>query len=98
MGHLVNFGQSSGPAAPLAMARLATRSLTVSRPIVFHYLADDARRADMANAVFAALADGTLSVETGRVLPLREAAEAHALLESRAVTGPIVLVPEPADA
>jgi NADPH2:quinone reductase len=98
LGHLVAFGQSSGPAAPLPMARLAARSLTVTRPIVFHFLADPAARAEMARTAFAALADGTLSVETGRVLPLREAAAAHALLESRTVAGPIVLVPDATDA
>lgn len=96
-GHLVAFGQSSGPPAPLPMTRLATRSLTVSRPIVFHHLADPTVRAAMARAAFAALEDGTLSVETGRVLPLRAAAAAHELLESRTVAGPIVLVPDPAD-
>lgn len=32
LGHLVCFGQSSGPPAPLPMARLAARSLTVTRP------------------------------------------------------------------
>lgn len=96
-GHLVSFGQSSGPAAPLTMARLAARSLTVSRPIVFHFLADPPMRAEMARATFAALADGTLTIETGRVLPLREAAAAHELLESRTVAGPIVLVPDAAD-
>lgn len=98
LGHLVCFGQSSGPPAPLPMARLATRSLTVSRPIVFHHLADPATRAEMTRTAFAALADGTLSVETGRVLPLREAAAAHELLESRTVAGPIVLVPDATDA
>lgn len=97
-GHLVAFGQSSGPAAPLPMARLATRSLTVSRPIVFHFLADAAVRAEMARAAFAALADGTLTIETGRALPLHDAAAAHELLESRTVAGPIVLVPDPTEA
>ena len=52
----------------------------------------------MAGAAFAALARGNLTVPTARVLPLRDAAEAHALLESRTVAGPVVLVPEPADA
>jgi NADPH2:quinone reductase len=98
LGHLVSFGQSSGPVSPLPMTRLAARSLTVSRPIVFHFLADPEARAEMARTAFAALADGTLSVETGRVLPLREAAAAHELLESRALAGPIVLVPDAADA
>jgi NADPH2:quinone reductase len=32
-GHLVNFGQSSGPMPPIALSRLAMGSHTVSRPI-----------------------------------------------------------------
>ncbi|MFN8621851.1 MAG: quinone oxidoreductase [Chloroflexota bacterium] len=98
LGHLVNFGQSSGPPAPLPMARLATRSLTVTRPMVFHWFQPRSRYREMAAAAFAALADGTLTAEVGRSLPLREAAAAHALLESRTVAGPVVLVPEPTDA
>ena len=37
-GHLVNFGQSSGPINPIEMSSLAKKSLTVTRPILFHYL------------------------------------------------------------
>ncbi len=98
LGHLVSFGQSSGPPAPLAMARLATRSLGVSRPILFHYLADAARQRAMAASVLGAFADGTLRLEPGRTFPLADAAGAHALLESRAADGALVLVPAVADA
>ncbi|MEA3259755.1 MAG: quinone oxidoreductase [Pseudomonadota bacterium] len=44
-GHLVNFGQSSGPVEPLAMPRLAAGSFTVVRPMLGHYTADPADRA-----------------------------------------------------
>ena len=39
-GHLINFGQSSGSANPMLMSTLASKSLTVSRPILFHYIAN----------------------------------------------------------
>ena len=65
------------------MTQLAAKSLTVSRPIVFHYLQEPTRMHDMARSLFAALADGTLRAESGQSFPLAEAAQAHAALESR---------------
>lgn len=92
-GHLVNFGQSAGPVAPLSMPQLAARSTSVSRPIIFHALADRDRQQRMADELFAAFSDGILTATPGRPFPLREAAAAHTLLESRTVIGPIILIP-----
>ena len=36
-GHLVSFGQAAGPVGPQDVDRLASRSLTVSRPNYAHY-------------------------------------------------------------
>ena len=92
-GHLVNFGQSSGPVEPLAMPRLATASASVTRPMIFHYTADTARLREMARNLFDAFAEGVLTAEPGQAFPLAAAGEAHALLESRSATGPLVLIP-----
>jgi NADPH2:quinone reductase len=92
-GHLVNFGQASGPVDPITMAQLAAKSLTVSRPIVFHYLEEPARMLEMARSLFAALADGTLKAVPGQIFPLSAAAQAHAALESRTILSPLILVP-----
>ncbi|MFI6316327.1 zinc-binding alcohol dehydrogenase family protein [Nonomuraea sp. NPDC050556] len=43
--------------------------------------------------VFARLADGRTKAAVGLTLPLADAAEAHRLVESRGVTGKIVLIP-----
>lgn len=96
-GHLVNFGQSSGPVPPFAVARLSPKSASITRPLVFHYLADPTRRAEMAANLFDVLAAGVVTPEVARTLPLADAGAAHALLESRDVAGPIVLLPEDAD-
>lgn len=37
-GKLVNFGQSSGTIAPVDVANLASKSLTLTRPVIFHYI------------------------------------------------------------
>lgn len=93
LGHLVSFGQSSGPADPVAMATLALRSLTVSRPVVFHYLAERARLEEAATALFEALAAGTVAAEIAGSFPLDEATAAHRVLEGRGSTGSLLLLP-----
>jgi NADPH2:quinone reductase len=97
-GHLVNFGQSSGPVEPLQVSRLAAKSNTLTRPILFHYLEGADRLQEMAKSVFNAFSQGTLSAQPGRAFPLAEAATAHAALEARSADGPFVLIPEGGDA
>ena len=92
-GHLVNFGQSSGPIPPFAIARLMAKSNSLTRPAVFHYAAERPALESMAEALFAVLQGGAVKAEAGRTLPLAEAAEAHRLLEARAAESPLVLVP-----
>jgi NADPH2:quinone reductase len=92
-GHLVNFGQSSGPVAPFAPSRLAAKSNAVWRPILFHFLADPAERQDMADAFFSMLRAGALKVEIGASHALAEAPAAHLALESGATTNSIILTP-----
>lgn len=92
-GHLINFGQASGPVPPLEVSRLAVRSNALSRPILFHYLTDRAERDTLATGLFDALARGVLSVERTQALPLAEAGTAHELLENRKANGPLILLP-----
>ncbi|WP_418320838.1 quinone oxidoreductase family protein [Piscinibacter sakaiensis] len=89
--HLVNFGQASGPVPPVAMSMLAARSTTLSRPVVFHYVAGRARLEQMAASLFDAFDRGWIAPEAPIEFPLHDAAAAHALLESRAAAQPIVL-------
>jgi len=92
-GHLVNFGQASGAVPPFEVSRLAARSNTVSRPILFHYLIESAEREAMVARLFDALERGVLTIEGTRNFPLADAAAAHEALESRGMTGPVILVP-----
>jgi NADPH2:quinone reductase len=92
-GHLVNFGQSSGHVEPFSVSRLVEKSNTLSRPILFHYIESPAERQEMANELFAVLRAGALRPEIGAEFALRDAAEAHRALESRAISGSIILVP-----
>ena len=92
-GTLVNFGQASGPVAPFEVSRLAARSLTLVRPLLFHYIRTRAALDEMAGETFRMLAEGVLTARIGLALPLARAAEAHTALESRRTSGAIVLLP-----
>lgn len=92
-GHLVNFGQSSGSVPPFEVSRLAAKSSSLSRPIVFHYVREAAQREEMAANVFRALEQGWLTVKPARTFPLADAAESHRVIEAAGATVPLVLVP-----
>jgi NADPH2:quinone reductase len=92
-GTLVTFGQSSGPVAPFDPLRLGTRGIYVTRPSLAHYLRDRAELDWRARELFDSIRSGAVKVRIDRELPLREAAEAHRLLESGATTGKILLRP-----
>ena len=93
LGHLVSFGQSSGAADPVAMAALAARSLTVSRPVVFHYLPDRGALEEGVTALFGAMRAGIVAANVAGCFPLDEAPAAHRLLEARESTGSLLLLP-----
>lgn len=92
-GHLVNFGQASGPIPPFAISRLAARSNSVTRPIIFHYLKEKSERDAMVAELSDLLTRGILTVEGVARFPMDEASRAHALLESRQAAGPVILIP-----
>lgn len=89
--HLVTFGQASGPVPPIALADLAARSTTLSRPVIFQYAARRDALEQMAAHLFQALAQGWIAPETPLEFDLADAAAAHARLESGSVTQPIIL-------
>jgi NADPH2:quinone reductase len=93
LGTLVNFGQSSGPVPPFAVSRLAAKSNTIVRPMLFHYIRGRAALEAVAQESFEAMRRDIIRPHVGLRLPLSRAAEAHVRLESRATTGQIVLVP-----
>lgn len=89
-GHLVNYGQASGPIPPFEISRLASRSASLTRPFVWAYVDTPETLRAAAASLFGAIAGGRLRAEIGEVFPLAEAARAHAALEARR-NGPFVL-------
>jgi NADPH2:quinone reductase len=92
-GHLINFGQSSGPVAPFSVSDLSAGSNSLTRPILFHYIATRAELEALARELFAALSSGILHVGEPRRFALAEAADAHRALEARATSSSVLLVP-----
>jgi len=93
-GTLVSFGQSSGKPPPLELTQLGgLRSLFVTRPSLFAYIASRAELEASAAALFDVLARGVVTAAPPRTFPLERAADAHRALESRQTTGSVVLRP-----
>lgn len=93
-GHIVSFGQSSGPVAPLDIGTLAQKgSLSLTRPSLFHYTDTHAGLMHCAGAVFDVVSSGAVQIEIGQTFALGDAAEAHRALENRETRGATVLLP-----
>jgi NADPH2:quinone reductase len=92
-GLLALFGQSSGAVPPFDPLRLAKNGIYITRPTLGHYIADRQELLWRAGEVFAWIRGGKLRLHIDRELPLREAAEAHRLLEERKTIGKLLLKP-----
>ena len=91
-GHLVSFGQASGPVGNWDIGRFSSKSITVSRPNYGHYTDTPDKLALQVNRFFSALRQGVVRIESPRRYPLAQAADAHRDLESRRSTGSLVLI------
>jgi NADPH:quinone reductase len=92
-GHLISFGQASGPVGSWEIDRFASKSLTISRPNYGHYTDTPERLAPHVSRFFAAVRSGAVTLHAPTVYPLANAAQAHLDLENRATTGALVLLP-----
>jgi NADPH2:quinone reductase len=92
-GMLVTFGQSSGAIPPFDLARLAKKSLFLTRPSVVAYTSTRAELVASAADVFDALRKGIITSPVEQRVPLSDARRAHAELEGRRTQGATVLLP-----
>jgi NADPH:quinone reductase len=92
-GHLVSNGTSSGPVVVDTTLLAMKGSIWLTRPAMIHYATPRSHMLDMARELFGLVEAGKIKSEPSRILPLRDAAEAHRALESRQTTGATVLVP-----
>lgn len=92
-GHLVLFGAASGQPEPVDVLALQKKSLTLTRPVLPHFLPDAVKRRARAATVFDALLRGGVQLRIHAEFPLADAARAHELLASRATQGKLLLQP-----
>ncbi len=92
-GYLVLFGQSSGPVTTIDTSLLSKRALFLTRPSLSYYAANREELLQRANDLFRWTASGKLKPRIHKTLPLKEAAEAHKLLEGRETSGKLLLAP-----
>jgi NADPH2:quinone reductase len=92
-GVLALFGQSSGPVPSLDPARLAKNAIFLTRPGLGQYTATRAELLQRAGDLFDWIASGKLKLRISQTLPLKNATEAHRLLEGRKTTGKVLLIP-----
>ena len=92
-GHLVLYGQSSGPVPSFDLARLSKGSYSLTRPSLQHYTATRAELLSRSSALFSLVAAGKLRVRIGHTFSLAEAGQAHNALTSRETTGKVLLIP-----
>ena len=93
-GLIVTYGNASGPVPPFtALDLLAAGSIFVTRPTLADYCRTGEEIRTSAARLFELMEKGVLKVRIGARYPLRDAAEAHRAIESRATTGSTVLIP-----
>jgi NADPH2:quinone reductase len=94
LGMMVFYGNSSGPAPPIDPLTLTQKgSLFLTRPTLFHYIADRVSLETRAAEVLGGVGSGRLKVRIGRTFPLAETSDAHRALEGRETTGKVLLLP-----
>ena len=92
-GMMITFGNASGAVPPFNLLRLAAKGLSVARPSLKPYVERPEDLREAAGELLGHIEAGRIRLTIGQRFPLREAARAHAALESRETTGCTVLVP-----
>lgn len=89
LGHMVNYGQASGPVEPIPMSLLFQKSNSVTRPAVFHYMVD--HRESMAASLFDALAKGIVTPGAYHEYAFDDIGKAQQDMEDRKTAGAVIL-------
>jgi NADPH2:quinone reductase len=93
-GWWVSYGNASGAADPIAPGVLGAKgSLILTRPGLFHFIADPDGMRRGAAALFGALSTGTIKAHIGQTFPLSDVAKAHDAIESGQTVGATLLKP-----
>lgn len=93
-GWFITYGNASGPADPIAPARLNQGgSLIMTRPGLFHFTKERADLERGSAALWGAMRSGAVRADVRQRFALKDAAEAHRALEGRKTSGATLLTP-----
>ena len=95
MGVCAAYGHVSGPPDPIDVIQDLGRrgSLFITRPAIMHYVAKRTDLEQAAGELFDAIGQGILDANINHEFELRDAARAHAAIESGKTLGATVLIP-----
>jgi NADPH2:quinone reductase len=93
-GMMVSFGNASGAVPEFKPLLLAQKgSLFFTRPTLAHYISDPKEQQELADALFAKVIEGAITINIGQSFALSDVVAAHHALESGLTTGSIILIP-----
>lgn len=93
-GLIVNFGNASGVVDPVPPGILAAKgSIYLTRPTLITHVATRKDLVATANDLFRMVKSGKVKIRIDQEYALKDAARAHADLESRKTTGSTILIP-----
>lgn len=93
-GHLVSYGNASGPVPPFDIAILGNKgSLTLTRGTLATYTETRAGLEECARDLLEVVQSGAVRMKIAQTFPLRNAEEAHRALEGRRTVGSSLLMP-----
>jgi NADPH2:quinone reductase len=90
-GLMVSFGNASGPVPPVSLLTLLAKSLYVTRPTMWTYVARYG--SEMMTSLLEVVKSGKVKFDAPRSFLLDHAANAQSALEARETTGSVVLTP-----
>ena len=93
-GMMVSFGNASGPLDPVVVPKsIQPKGLYLTRPSIMQYTTTWEELEEATNMVFEKFKSGDVKINIFKKYKLEEASKAHEDLESRKITGPVVIVP-----
>ena len=94
-GHLILFGAASGQPDPVDVLHLMRKSITLSRPILPHYMNTAETLQTHASKVFQYLSEGQVKLRIHAEYVLADVAQAHRALAERGTQGKLLLAIKP---
>jgi NADPH2:quinone reductase len=93
IGVMVNYGSSSGSVNSVDLNLVRKKSLFITCPSLFDYKANRMELVLSAHQLFKGMTEGFITPKVAATFPLKEAHEAHRLIELGQHSGSVILIP-----